>query len=86
MAVDIPAQQPQDSLSVHDYSTYDSETTWHLQQQQHLGWQIIPYGLPLPSLPILNLPEPFCRAVAQGIFRPLLLAFQPPLCKPVSVL
>uniref|UniRef100_A0A0D3HTH9 DUF7597 domain-containing protein n=1 Tax=Oryza barthii TaxID=65489 RepID=A0A0D3HTH9_9ORYZ len=63
-----------------------NETTWHLQQQQHLGWQIIPYGLPLPSLLILNLPEPFCRAVAQGIFRPLLLAFQPPLCKPVSVL
>jgi hypothetical protein len=27
MAVDIPAQQPQDSLSVNDYSAYDSETT-----------------------------------------------------------
>uniref|UniRef100_A0A0E0AJ06 DUF7597 domain-containing protein n=1 Tax=Oryza glumipatula TaxID=40148 RepID=A0A0E0AJ06_9ORYZ len=55
-------------------------------QQQHLGWQIVPYGLPIPALQINKLPEFFCLAVAQGVFSPLLLALQPPLCSPISVI
>lgn len=74
------------TLSFDDFSVTISESTWLLQQQQHLGWQIVPYGLPIPALQINKLPEFFCLAVAQGVFSPLLLALQPLLCSPISVI
>lgn len=49
------------------------------QQDDQLSFdgQIVPYGLPLPHLPLTKFPPLVCIAVAQGVFKPLLLATQP---------
>ncbi|EEE54483.1 hypothetical protein OsJ_01595 [Oryza sativa Japonica Group] len=49
------------------------------QQDDQLPFdgQIVPYGLPLPHLPLTKFPPLVCIAVAQGVFKPLLLATQP---------
>jgi hypothetical protein len=83
---DNPADLEIDSISVHDFTLQDSENSTHRMEAQHLGWQIIPYGLPQPVLPIGELPFVFCQAVTMGVFRPLLMAFQPLLFKSVDML
>ncbi|BAT04860.1 Os08g0317566 [Oryza sativa Japonica Group] len=76
--------QPQDSISVHDFTLNVMVSPSNGMEFQNIGWQIIPFGLPIPALPIRRLPELFCKAIANAVFAPLLLAVEPPLLKPIQ--
>lgn len=77
--------QPQDSISVHDFTLNVMVSSSNGMEFQNIGWQIIPFGLPIPALPIRRLPELFCKAIANAVFAPLLLAVEPPLLKPIVI-
>lgn len=74
-------QEPQLSYSDQDFKMIDSVSSIQIIEQQDdqlpFDGQIVPYGLPLPHLPLTKFPPLVCIAVAQGVFKPLLLATQP---------
>lgn len=76
-------EKPHDSVSVQDFTLDLTVSSSNEREFQNIGWQIIPFGLPIPALPIRSLLDLFCQAVANGVFAPLLLALQPTLFRPI---